>query len=70
MAKFCKIVALVALAGVVSACDQGTDLQRAGVGGLAGGGIAAATHGNVVEGAAIGAAAGALSDDVARALDR
>lgn len=68
MANICKILAFVALAGVVSACDTGTDLQRAGVGALAGAGIASATDNNVVGGAAVGAAAGALSDDIAHAF--
>lgn len=52
-------VALLAL----SACI-GTDLERAGGGAAIGALGAAALDGNVVGGALVGAAAGALADDV------
>ena len=47
----------------LSAC-MGSDLERAAVGAGVGAAGAAATGGNVVTGAAVGGAAGALCDDI------
>lgn len=59
-----KLIAVVfastfALAGCVA-----SDLERAGLGAAAGGLTAAALGGNVATGVAVGAAGGALCDDV------
>jgi hypothetical protein len=64
-----KNIALLAFAALVglSACSQGTDLERALVG--AGAGCLAGEiidDGECLVGAAIGGAAGALADDVNR----
>lgn len=64
-----KNIALLALAAILglSACSQGTDLERALIG--AGAGCIAGEvidDGECLVGAAIGGAAGALSDDVQR----
>ncbi|MDG4650493.1 hypothetical protein P6F26_18775 [Roseibacterium sp. SDUM158017] len=53
------LVSTIGLAGCVA-----SDLERAGAGALIGGVGAAALNGNVATGAAIGAAGGALCDDV------
>lgn len=53
------ILALSAVAG----CQQYTDSERAVIGAAAGGAAAIVTDGNLLTGAAIGAAAGALCDD-------
>ena len=58
---------LVAAALGLSACSQGTDLERAAVGGLAGCVIGdAIDEGECLTGAILGAGAGALADDVQR----
>ena len=49
----------------LAACDQGSDLERAIIGGVAG--CAAGElleDGECISGAAVGAAAGALADDI------
>ena len=57
--------AVVAILGL-SACSQGTDLERAMVGGAAGCVVGELIdNGECLVGAAIGAGAGALADDVA-----
>lgn len=67
MARTFKIIPLVAVLGLVAACTQGNDFQRAGMGAATGAVIAGATSNDIATGAAIGAAAGALADDAARA---
>ena len=49
---------------LVSGCLNSADGNRAMVGAAVGGGAAALTDGNILGGAALGAAAGALCDDV------
>ncbi|MDJ0638705.1 MAG: hypothetical protein QNJ20_07720 [Paracoccaceae bacterium] len=59
-----SIAALLAVFGL-AACSQGTDLERAVVGGAAGCLVGEAIDdGECLVGAAIGAGAGALADDV------
>ncbi len=66
-----RLSAAALLVGGLAACDQGyggaslsPDAQRAAGGALAGAVIAKAVDGNVATGALIGAAGGALCDDV------
>ncbi|MCV6823782.1 MULTISPECIES: hypothetical protein [Halocynthiibacter] len=56
-----KLVVLFVATAFVAGCE--TNAQNAGVGALAGGALASATGGNVVTGAAVGAAGGALCKD-------
>jgi hypothetical protein len=57
--------ALIAAVLGLSACSQGTDVERAAVGGLAGCVIGdAIDEGSCIKGGILGAAAGALADDV------
>lgn len=56
---------LIAATFGLSACSQGTDVERAAVGGLAGcvvGDIV--DEGSCIKGGILGAAAGALADDI------
>ena len=63
MQKTYSIAILAAVLGL-SACSQGTDIERAAVGGLAGCAIAdAIDEGECIPGALLGAAAGALAND-------
>ncbi|MCV6592995.1 MAG: hypothetical protein OIF48_08600 [Silicimonas sp.] len=56
---------LVAATLVLSACSQGTDMERAAVGGLAGCVVGDfIDEGSCITGGILGAAAGALADDV------
>ncbi len=58
---FITIAALIGLA----ACDQGTDLERAAVGGAAGCLVGEIIDdGECLTGAVVGAAGGALADDI------
>ena len=58
------ILAVFATLGL-TACDQGSDLERAAVFGAAGCAVGEIYEdGNCIKGAAIGAAAGALADDI------
>ena len=58
---FIIVAALLGLAG----CSQGTDLERAAVGGLAGCLVGEAIdNGECFTGAVVGAAGGALADDI------
>lgn len=60
-----KLVALCAIAAtLLSGCFARTDLDRAAVGAAAGGVGAAVLGGSVATGVVVGAAAGALCDDV------
>ncbi len=64
MQKKLTVLALVALSGL-AACNEGSDIDRAIIGGLAG--CAAGEilrDGKCITGAAIGATAGALADDI------
>ncbi|MFW5655838.1 MAG: hypothetical protein ACOCTP_03900 [Roseicyclus sp.] len=61
--KFSLSILLVASGFALSGCVA-SDLERAGLGAAAGGLTAAALGGNVATGAAVGAAGGALCDDV------
>ena len=54
----------IAAAIGLSACTNNADLNRAAVGGVGLGVVAAATDNNVGTAVALGAAAGALCDDV------
>lgn len=58
-----KITALVAAMLAMSGCVS-SDIERAGVGALVGGVGTAAVGGSVATGVVVGAAAGALCDDV------
>lgn len=63
MYKKLSLVAVFAIFGL-SACSQGTDLERAAVGGLAGCLVGdALDEGKCLTGALLGAGAGALADD-------
>ena len=56
---------LVAATLGLSACNQGTDLERAAVGGLAGCLVGdVVSEGSCLKGAVLGAGAGALADDI------
>ena len=60
-----KSLILIATLVGLAACSQGTDLERAAVGGLAGclaGDLI--NEGSCLVGAAVGAGAGALADDI------
>ncbi|HHL20813.1 MAG TPA: hypothetical protein ENJ52_04720 [Aliiroseovarius sp.] len=56
--------AFMLLAATLAACSNWTDLERAGAGAAGGAALAAVTNGNVLAGAVIGGAAGALCDDL------
>lgn len=60
-----KALSFIAIASVlgVAACGE-TDLERGATGALIGGGVAAVTNNDVVTGAAVGATAGVLCDDL------
>ena len=63
MQKKFTFIVIAAVLGL-SACNQGTDLERAAVGGLAGclvGDII--SEGSCIKGGILGAGAGALADD-------
>ena len=62
------IFAIIACLGLSACMDN--DLERAAVGAGVGAAGAAATGGNVVTGAAVGGAAGALCDDILPGLCR
>ncbi len=64
MGKIIKITTIVAFAGLLAACDENTNVQNAGIGAATGAGVAAVTGGDVVTGAAVGAAAGAVTNEV------
>ncbi|CUH39361.1 hypothetical protein JSE7799_02086 [Jannaschia seosinensis] len=58
------IIPALALVGALAACNQGSDLERAAVGGAVG--CAAGevlSDGNCIAGGAIGATAGAIAND-------
>ncbi|WP_213685829.1 hypothetical protein [Roseicyclus sp.] len=57
------LTTLVATAFVLAGCVT-SDLERAAIGGAAGGVGAAALDGNIATGIVIGAAGGALCDDI------
>ncbi len=59
-----SLVMVSILAGTLAGCAQWTDIERAGAGAAGGAVLAGVTRGNVLTGAVIGAAAGALCDDV------
>lgn len=61
--SFLRPILLLGVVFTLSACLD-NDAERAVVGGLAGGALAAATDNNVAAGVAIGAAAGAFCDDL------
>ena len=64
MQKKLSILAILSVMGL-SACSQGTDLERAAIGGALGcfaGDVI--QEGECLTGAAIGAGAGALADDI------
>lgn len=65
MQKNLSFLAVAAIFGL-SACSQGTDLERAMVGGAAGCVVGELIdNGECLVGAAVGAGAGALADDIA-----
>ena len=59
-----RTLAVLACAAALSACGE-TDVERAATGAAIGGAVAAATDGSLAEGALYGAAAGAISCNVA-----
>ncbi|TNC71648.1 hypothetical protein [Rubellimicrobium roseum] len=59
-----RLVAVLGVAATLTACGE-TDLERTATGAAIGGGVAALTNGDLAEGALIGAAAGAISCNVA-----
>lgn len=69
MARTLKLIPLVAVVGLLAACDSNSNLENAGIGAAAGAGIAAATGTNVATGAVIGGAAGALTNEVKDAIN-
>ncbi|MEM8582104.1 MAG: hypothetical protein AAGF50_12990 [Pseudomonadota bacterium] len=58
------ILFATAAAAILSGCHMSSDAQRASVGAAAGTVGAAVVNGNLLAGAAVGAAAGALCNDV------
>lgn len=63
MTRGMKIIAILASAGTLAACEGMTDLERGAVGAGAGALAAEAVDVNPVTGAAIGAGAGVFCDD-------
>lgn len=63
MAFTIRTLAVLAFAGALSACGE-TDVERAATGAAIGGAVAAATDGDLAEGALYGAAAGAVSCNI------
>lgn len=63
MQKLFQLVGLVAISAALSACVS-SDIERAGVGAAAGAATAIVLDGNIATGAVVGAAGGALCDDV------
>jgi hypothetical protein len=59
-----RTLAVLGLGVMLTACGE-TDVERAATGAAIGGAIAAATDGNLAEGALYGAAAGAVACNVA-----
>jgi hypothetical protein len=59
-----RALAVLSFAAALSACGT-TDVERAATGAAIGGAVAAATDGNLAEGALYGAALGAVSCSVA-----
>ena len=65
-----RLAGATLLAGGLAACDPGyqtglsPDVQRAGAGALVGAGVTKIVDGDVATGALIGAAGGAICDDV------
>jgi hypothetical protein len=64
MSNSLRALALLGLAGLLSACGT-TDIERTATGAAIGAGIATVTDEDVVDGALIGAALGAVSCSVA-----
>lgn len=64
--RYIKALAVFATVATLAGCMQNmsTDQRNAVVGGVGGAAIAAATDSNIAAGAAIGAAGGALCNDV------
>ncbi len=69
MARQLKLISLAAAVGLLAACEENTNLQNAGIGAATGAGVAAVTGTSVVTGTAVGAAAGAVSNEVREAFD-
>lgn len=69
MARNLSLVLALGGMGLLAACQNTSDLERAGLGAAAGAGVAAVAGTSIATGAAVGAAAGAVADDVADALD-
>ncbi|PRY25053.1 hypothetical protein CLV78_102230 [Aliiruegeria haliotis] len=67
MAHSLRILAAIAIVGLLAACDSNTNLENAGIGAATGAGVAAVTGTSVATGTAIGAAAGALTNEVKKA---
>lgn len=64
MQKYLSLAVITAFLGL-GACSQGTDLERAAVGGIAGCLVGDfIEEGECLTGAAVGAAGGALVDDI------
>ena len=70
MSRNLKLIPILALLGLTTACTSGSDWERAGVGAATGAAVASVTDNDVATGAAIGAVAGALADDAAYATGR
>ena len=63
MQKSLKLFGIVLMGAMLSACVS-SDIERAGVGAAAGAGAAVILDGDIATGAIVGAAGGALCDDV------
>ena len=68
MARPYRLLPILAIAGLLAACDDNTNLQNAGIGAATGATVAAATGTSVAAGAAIGAGAGAVTNEVKKAV--
>jgi osmotically inducible lipoprotein OsmB len=64
MRKSTKLIAILFASTLGLAGCVASDLERAGAGAVIGGVTAAALNGNVATGVAVGAAGGALCDDI------
>jgi osmotically inducible lipoprotein OsmB len=64
MRKSTKLIAVLFASTLGLAGCVASDLERAGAGAVIGGVTAAALNGNVATGVAVGAAGGALCDDI------
>ena len=69
MARPLKLISLLAVVGLLAACEGNSNLENAAIGAGTGAGVSALTGTDLGTSVAIGAAAGALSNDVRDAVN-